>query len=177
EGGDPGAVHLGHQPARVEAGVVVQENGRLGVPRGEEVGPGVLGPAGRRDVQVHVAGPQPDPVHGGQVPDGVRGVGVLDQLGAGGGAGGEVQHQRVVGEGRPVGGVVHGRAVGVLVGQPGGARARSDRDAGVVARHLVELGGVGGGGDDVPDAAPVDAVAQVGGAEQRGGRDDHGAQL
>ncbi len=36
---------------------------------------------------------QSNPVHGGQVAYGVRGVGVLHQFGLGGGAGGEVQQQ------------------------------------------------------------------------------------
>ncbi len=127
---------------------------------------------------MHVAGLQPDPVHGRQVTDGVRHVGVLDQLGAGGGAGGEVQHQRVVGGGGAVRGEGVGGAVHVLVGTPaGGRRAAAHGDARVVAGHVVELAGVLGARDHVPDPAAVDAVAQVGGAEQGGGRDDDRAQL
>ena len=48
---------------------------------------------------MQVARLQPDPVHRGQVPDRVRRVGVLDQLGLRGRARGEVEQQRVVGRG------------------------------------------------------------------------------
>ncbi len=186
EGGHAVPVHLGHQAFGVEAGVVVDEDGRAGVPGGEEVGPGVLGPAGRRDVEVHVAGAQSQPVHGGEVPDGVRGVGVLDELGAVGGAGGEVEHQGVGGEGLPVGGEA---APGVRSGGVGGVDSRERQpaggypvllpggDPGVVAGHLVELGGVLGAGHDVAYVAALDPVAQVGRAEEGRGGDDDGAQL
>lgn len=120
--------------------------------------------------------PEPDPVHGGQVPDRVRDVGVLHELGLSGGARGEVEHQGVV---RVRGAVGLEDGIGgcrLLVRLPAGAAA-ADRDTGVVAGHLVELRGVLGPDDDVPHPAAFDPVGQVGGAEQRGGRDDDGAQF
>lgn len=180
EGRDARALHDLHQPARVEARVVVEEDGRLRVPRREEVRPGVLGPAGRRDVQMDVAGTQTDPEHGRQVPYGIRHMGVLDELGPGGRAGGEVQEERVLREGDAVGLERLGGVVGVLVREPAvrGARAaRADHGSGEVARDLGELLDVLGPHDDVPGPAAVDAVAQVGGAEQRRRGDDDGPQL
>ena len=79
----------------VEPRVVVDEDRRLGDPGREEARPRVLGPAGRADRQVHVTGPRPDPVHRRQVPDGVRHLRVLDQLGLAGRPRGEVEQQRV----------------------------------------------------------------------------------
>ncbi len=163
--------------AGVEARVVVDEDGRLGVPGREEVGPGVLGPAGRGDVQMHVAGLEADPVHGRQMPDGVRGVGVLDELGAGGGARGEVEHQRVVGVGRPV-----------RRERPRARRTRPRTAASPRGRRPPRSGcSRPGTSSNLPvssartrtwrDPAAVDPVAQVGGAEQRGGGDDDGAEL
>ena len=63
-----------------------------------------------------VAGLDPGPVHGRQVPDRIGGVAVLDQLGLVGRARGEVQQQRVRGGGRPV---------GREAGRPPGRRRRS----------------------------------------------------
>ncbi len=125
---------------------------------------------------MHVAGLEADPVHGRQVPDRVRRVGVLDEFGPGGGARGEVEHQRVVGPGRGVGREVGGGAVRLLQRQPA-LRGRTGRDARVGAGDLGELSGVLRARDDMPDPAAVDAVAQVGRAEQRGGRDDDRAQF
>ncbi len=125
---------------------------------------------------MHVAGLEADPVHGGQMADRVRGVGVLDQLGVGGGARGEVEHQRVVGQGRRVRRELRGGGVRVRVGPPA-LDGAADRDPGVRPGHLVELGRVLGAHDHLPDPAAGDTVAQVGGAEQRGGGDDDGAQF
>ena len=52
---------------------------------------------------MHVARPQADPVHRGQVADRVGDVRVLDQLGLRRGARREVEQQRVVARGRAVG--------------------------------------------------------------------------
>ena len=84
---------------------------RLGVPRHEQAAPGVLGPAGRGDVEVPVAGQQAVPVHAGQVADRVALVGVRDQLRRRGGAGGEVAERHRVGRRRACG---HERPVRVL---------------------------------------------------------------
>src|SRR5699024_6477418 len=133
-------------------------------------------PAGRGDVEVHVAGLQPDPVHRGQVSGRVGGVRVLDELGLAGGSGGEVQQQGVVGVGGvarlEVGGGVHrGREIRPTV------RGAADGDALVVTLDAGEAVGELGAGDDVPDAAPGDPVPQVALGEQRRGGDDHGAEL
>ena len=93
-----GAQHA-EQGGRVEPRVVVDEDRRLGDPRREERGPGVLGPAGARDVEVDVAGAQADPVHRREVADRVGALGVLDQLGLARRPGGEVEEQAVVGSG------------------------------------------------------------------------------
>ena len=63
--------------ARVEARLVGDEHRRAGVPGGEEAAIGVLRPAGRRNVQVHVAGLQAEPVHRDQVADRIALVAVL----------------------------------------------------------------------------------------------------
>ncbi len=135
---------------------------------------------------MHVAGAQPDPVHRRQVADGVGDVGVLDQLRLGRGPGGEVQHEGVARERGPVRLVRAGALVGVLVGEPpavragraaGGVRSATDDDAGVVARHVRELVPVLGPYEHMAGPAALDAVGEVGGAQQRGGGDDDGAQL
>ena len=69
EGGDPVLGHHPHQRRCVEPCVVVEEDRRAGQPGREHVGPCVLGPARRGDVQVHVARAQADPVQRRQVPD------------------------------------------------------------------------------------------------------------
>ncbi|EGJ73920.1 putative acetyl-CoA synthetase [Streptomyces sp. Tu6071] len=176
EARDARAVHLGHEAARVEARVVEDEDGRLGVPRCEEVRPGVLRPAGRRDVEVDVPRAQPDPVHRREVAHRVGEVGVLDEFGAGGGTGGEVEHEGLVGAGGALGDERGARGGGLGVVVPAGD-GRADGDAGPVAGDLRELLQVGGAGDDVAHLAALDAVAQVEGAEERGRRDDDGAQL
>ncbi|CAB4930731.1 unannotated protein [freshwater metagenome] len=136
----------------------------------------MLGPPGRADVQVHVAGLQAQPVHRGQVAQGVADLGVLDQLGPRRRPGGEVQQQRVTRRGPRVfdGGVVH--LVGGGVGQPALDRV-ADGDAGVVPGHAGELGRVHGVGDHVRRPAALDPVDQVGRAQRGGGRHDDRAEL
>ena len=95
EAGDAAAIEDGEHRLGVETRVVHHQHAGLGDPGREDVAPRVLGPPGRRDVQVDVARFQPDPVHRRQVPDGVRGVGVLDQLRLGRRSRCEVQQQRV----------------------------------------------------------------------------------
>ena len=130
------ALEHAEQRRRVEALVVVDEHGRLGQPGREEVAPGVLGPAGRGQVEVHVAGLQPEPVQRRQVADRIRRVRVLDELRPRRRAGGEVQQQRVVRAGRrrrartPPSA---SRRVGV--GQPAVDRL-ADRDPRVRAGHV-----------------------------------------
>ena len=157
--------HLGGEPLVAE-----DQRGGPGDPRREHVAPGVLGPAGRGDVQVHVAGLQADPVHRGQVPGRVGDVRVLDQLGLRGGAGGEVQQQRVGAPRRAVRGELRGSRAGLaIVGVPSAGRLVravrlgrfADRDAGPGAGEVAELRCVPGLGDHVPDLAAPDPVGQV----------------
>ena len=81
--------------ARVEARLVGDEHGGARIPRREEAAIGVLRPAGRGDVQVHVAGLQADPVHRDQMADRIALVAVLDQLRPRRGARGEIQQHRI----------------------------------------------------------------------------------
>ena len=101
------------QRGGVEALVVEDRDRRLGEPGREDVAPGVLGPAGRAEVQMHVAGLQAEPVHRREVPDGIGGVGVLDELRPRGRAAGEVQEQRVARARGAVGREALGRRSGV----------------------------------------------------------------
>ena len=82
---------------RVEPRLIGDEHGGTGVPRREEAAIGVLRPAGRGNVQVHVARLQADPVHGDQVADRIALVAVLHQLRPRRGAGGEIQQHRIGG--------------------------------------------------------------------------------
>ena len=93
----------------VEARVVVDEHAGAGVPGCEEAAPRVLGPTGRRDVEVHVPGLQADPVHRRQVADRIALVGVQNELGLGRRAGREVQQQRVGRAGLSVRGEIDAR--------------------------------------------------------------------
>ena len=154
----------------------MDEDAGAGVPRREEAAPRVLGPAWRRDVQVHVAGAQAEPVHRRQVADRVALVGVQHQLGFGGRARGEVEQQRVARLRRPIGHELGRRVRAVGVALPTRDRA-ADGDARVVAGQRRELVGLRAGRDHVPHRAALHAVAQVLGGQQRGGRDQHRAEL
>ena len=103
-------------------------------------------------------------------------MGVRDQLRLRGGTRGEVEEQRIARVRRGVRGVLRRRGAGLLEARPGRAVA-ADHDAAVVAGERVELAGVRRADDDVADAAALEAVPQVVGGEERGGRDDHRAEL
>ena len=83
--------------ARVEPRLVGDEHGGAGVPWREEATVGVLRPAGRGNVQVHVARLQADPVHRDQMTDRIALVAVLYQLRPRRGARGEIQQHRIGG--------------------------------------------------------------------------------
>ncbi len=166
------------QQVRGEPLVAEDQRGRLRVPWGEHVAPGVLRPAGRGDVQVDVPRLQPDPVHRGQVAHRVGHLGVLHQLGLGRGARGEVEQQRVAGPGRPVRGELGAGLIRIGIAMPAGGSGRgANDDAGPVPAEPVKLRPELLLGHHVPDVAPVDAVGEVVRAEQGTGRDDHHAEL
>ena len=72
-----------------------RDGGRAGVPWREDIRPRVLGPAGRRNVEMHVVGLQAEPVHGRQMADRIARMRVQHQLRLRRGAGGEIEQQRV----------------------------------------------------------------------------------
>ena len=176
EGADAVFVHHPHQLTGGEPLVVVDEHGRTGDPRREHVRPGVLRPPRRGDVQVDVAGSQAQPVDGGQVPDRIRDMAVLHEFGQCGGAGGEVQQQRVVGPGDCVGDEIPVRRCTVAVVGPTGP-GTAHHDPGVVPRHRLELPGIRVPGDDERRLAAGDPITQIGRCQQRRGRDQYGTQL
>ena len=77
---DPAAHQLIQQRRRAEALEVIRQHRGLRIPRRKETRPGVLGPARRAQVKVHVAAPQPDPIGRGQVPDRIGSMRMRDQL-------------------------------------------------------------------------------------------------
>ena len=181
ERGHPGPLQHRQQLRGVEPGVGVDEHRRAGQPRCEHVAPGVLGPAGGGDVQVHVAGLQPHPVHGRQVPDRVGHVRVLHQLGQRGGAGGEVEQGQVAGLAGP-GQVRVGpeELVRPPVVHPavGGGRVLRAAHGDLAQRQgqVREPVGFGPGRHQQLRLAAVHPVGQIGGRQLRGGRDDHRAE-
>ena len=159
-----------------EARVVEDEDGGARVPGREEAAPRMLGPAGRADVEVHVARLQADPVHGAEVTHRVALVRVQHQLGLGRGAAGEVKQQRIGGLGGAVGREGGGHAAAVVEVQPARHR-RADRNAGVAAGQRGKLGGVLAGHHHVAHVAALQPVLQIVGRKQHGGRDHHRAEL
>ncbi len=125
---------------------------------------------------MHVARPQPDPVHRGQVADRIALVVVLHQLRARRGARGEIQQQRIGGPGWAVRREGFGRVQQRVVAAPAGGRV-ADGDAGDGRIQPVELRRIGRGDDQVAHAAAVEPVLQVARGQQRGGGDHHGAKL
>ena len=169
EAGHTHAVHDAHEGGRVEAAVVDDHDAGARDPRGEEVRPRVLRPAGRGDVEVPVAGLQAHPVHGRQVAHRVRGVGVRDHLRLRRGAGGEVQEQEVVPAGLALDGEVLGFGGGLRVQQvafarPGDralARGIVDDDAHDGVVDVIELGRVRLAGDDEARLPALGPILQV----------------
>ncbi len=165
----------------VESALVEGEDRRAGVPGGEKTAPRVLGPTGGADVPVHIAGLQADPVHRGQRTHGIALMGVQHQLGLGGGAGGEVEQQRIGGAGVGLGREVGGRCLRPGKRCPTDGRAACGETALYLRpdglRQIVEFGGVGRQADHMPHAAADDAVLEVGGGEQGGGGNHHRAEF
>ena len=120
----------------VEARVVEDEDRGARVPRREEAAPGVLRPARRADVPVHVAFTQSDPVHRREVADRIAHVRVQHHLRLRRRAGREVEEKRVVAARLPIG-LEIADAIGGI-GDPPRAR-QADDDAREVTRDLVEL--------------------------------------
>ncbi len=136
----------------------------------------MLRPARRTDVPMHVTGLQSEPVHGRQMPDRIALLAVQHQLGFRGRAGGEIEQLRVGCQGRTVGHELVRPLVSLFELLPAGNCA-TDGDARVVAGQAAELVGVRMADHHMPHLAAVEAVAQVIGGEQRGGRRQHRAEL
>ena len=121
-----------------------------------------------------VAGAQPQPVGRREVTDGVGHLGVLDELGPGGGPRGEVEEEGVGGRGA---GVRQRLDVdGVRVVQVGPAVGRPDADPHQVGQ-VGELAGLVGGGDHGASPAARGTVGEVRGAGRGGRRHDDRADL
>jgi hypothetical protein len=103
EGGHRASDQRFEDRRRGEARVVVDEYRCAGVPGREKAAPGVLRPAGRTDVPMHVARLQSEPVHGRQMPDRITLLAVQHQFGFRGRAGGEIEQLRVGRQRRAVG--------------------------------------------------------------------------
>ena len=146
--------------ARLEA-LAERDHGRAGVPGREHARPGVLGPAGRGNVEMRVAGLEAEPVHGREMPDRVARVRVHDELGARRRAGGEIKQHRVVGLGRAVG-------FEELAAEKHGVtaparRGDADRDAHDVLAKPGEFLRIGPMRDQKFRLAPLEPVGDVGG--------------
>ena len=126
----------------VEARLVVGEHRRAGVPGREEAAPGVLRPARRGDVEMHVAGQQAEPVHRREMADRIGAVRVQHELGLRRRAGGEIEQHRIVGVGLAVGRERGGRLQEIVVAMPARRRV-ADRDPGQLLLEAVEFRGVG----------------------------------
>lgn len=122
--------------------------------------------------------PRPDtrPVHRRQVPNGIRGVAVLDQLGLRGRTRGEVQQQRVRGPRPPIRRESCRRALSVTVRKPPGDRPANSNTR-VAAGNPLELRDVGRSHHHVASLSPLDAITEVTGPKQRGRGDDHRPEL
>ena len=175
EAGDRIARQHLQQRLGLEARHVMDEHAGAGVPGREDATPGMLGPAGGRDVEVHIARLQTDPIQGGQVPDRIAAVTVQHQLGPRGGPRGEVEQQRIRGEGRAIRQEVAGTG-GRRIGLPAGHR-RPDADAGEAGIQTGATLRVGAAHHQVGDAPALHPILQIGVAEQSGGGHHHGAQL
>ena len=79
----------------LETRVVVGEHRGLRVPGREHAAPGMFRPARRADIPMHVARLEPEPVHGGKMPDRVTLVRMHHQLRFRGRAGGKIEQQRI----------------------------------------------------------------------------------
>ncbi len=160
---------------RIEARLVVDEDRGAGIPGREEAGIGVLRPARRGDVQVHVARPQAEPVHRRQVADRIALLVVQHELRLGRGAGGEVEQQRIrrarLALRREGSRALQQR---VVLRPARGAADRDARDGGIEPLELRRIAAIG---DDVPHPPAREAVPQVGAVEQRRRRDHHRAEL
>ena len=171
-------VHGLHEGVRVEARVVVEEDAGLGDPRGEDIRPGVLGPPGRGDVEVDVAGCQTHPVHRREVTDGIGDMGVGDHLRLRGGARSEVEQHQVIGARTALrvefGALVIGVGVAVVLLASG---FPADDDADDFDIDIIELRGILGAGDDELGVTALGTVGEVDRAQLRGGGHEHGTEL
>ncbi len=155
--------------------LIEDEHAGAGIPRREDAGIGVLGPARRGDVEVHVTGLQPQDIHRAEMPDRIALMAVLHELGFGGGAGCEVEQQRVGWARLAIRREIGGWRRQVFVTVP--ARHIAGADQREALGDSLELRRLGRAGDDVAHPAPLEAIQQVGLREQRAGGNDHCAEL
>jgi hypothetical protein len=163
-------------PLGAEAVVVMHEDGGARVPRREEAAPGMLGPSRCADVQVDVVGPDANPVHGGEVADGIALVSMQHQLGQSSRARSEIQHERIGRVGLAVWSEVGALFVSLRVGYPAFFRS-ADEYASEIAAQAGKFFRQARESDHVPGLAAIEAVAQIGDRKQRGSGDNDGAQL
>ena len=89
------AHQLAQQLSCIEARRLHRDDGRFRIPGRKKRAPGVLRPTRAAQVQVHIAGLQPEPVHRGQMPDRIADVRVLHEFRLRRRPRREVQQQRV----------------------------------------------------------------------------------
>ena len=163
----------------VEARLIDHEHRRAGIPGREQTAPGVLGPAGRGDVQMDIAGLQPEPIHRRQSADGITALAVPHQLWFCRGARGEIQQHRIVGLGGPVRLEGFRRTRRFLIRQPAlMLRRRADHDADqLLAAEAFEFRDLVLRRHHHLGPATIEPVAQFVRRQQRGGGDHHHAKL
>ena len=137
----------------------MDKDARTGIPRREQAAPGMLGPAGRGNIEVQIAGLQADPVHRRQMPHRVALVAVQDHFWFGGGAGGEVQQHRRIGL-MKCPGQASGALISVLILDPPRLR-KSDGDPAEITTYTIEFCAFRLTDQHMPDRAARNAILQV----------------
>ena len=158
-----------------KARLIDDENRGLGIPWRKERAPGVLGPARRGKIAVHIAGLDADPIHGGEVADGITRVAVQHEFWFGRSARGEIELQGIAGSRLSVRLEFRRRVVSALIFMP--ARNTPDRDACAASASRLHLGGNFRGANHVAYPPARDAVGEIIRGEQRRGGNDDAAQL
>ena len=125
---------------------------------------------------MHIARLQPEPVHRRQMPDRVGGMAVQHQLRLRGGAGSEIQQQRIIRRRHPVGHEV-GRCSQQAFVSDASRAASPTAMRGTSAANMESFAGVGRRCDHEAHPRPRHPLGQILGGQQRGRRHHHGAEL